>query len=342
MKRITKLLRKDLRQFSEYSSARSINSSDNFINLDANENPYQPYRSVLPLNRYPACQPIVLLKLLSKLYGVKNTELLLTRGADEGIDLLIEAFTEIGEVVVITPPTFSYYKTSAELRKAKVIQIPLNKRWQPDIQKITAVKNCKLLFLCSPSNPLGNTIPLKTISTLASKLKDSLIIVDEAYIEYSNTPTAISLLNGNPNIVVLRTLSKYYALAGARIGSVIANCELVAILKKVIAPYPIPSTTIQAVSLALSPQGLLYAKKNYIELMKEKERVYQSLKERQIFDKLINTQTNFLLAFSKKSPQIYEQLKAAGILVRCFPELNALRISIGSPSENEQLLRSFL
>jgi len=190
----------------------------NALHLDANENPYAPPPVVGAscFNRYPAQQPPALINRLAGLYGVSTQQLMVGRGADEGIECLLRAFCEAGEDSILTcSPTFGYYKTCADVQGAGIVDVPLNDSYQwdvPGIKKAAKPKSVKMVFLCSPNNPTGNSLTRDVILDICSSLSQTLIVVDEAYIEFSNQNSLADKIGETENLVVLRTLSKAYAL----------------------------------------------------------------------------------------------------------------------------------
>lgn len=246
---VLNLVREDLREFAGYASARRANVTGN-IWLNANESPWvNDTDNGLNLNRYPEPQPQALAKRLAELYGVEAACLMITRGSDEGIDLLVRAFCKAGaEGILIAPPTFGMYAVCARVQNAKVIEVPLiddEKQWRYDLalalEKISQ-ELIKLIFVCTPANPTGQSTSLDEIRQLAAAAEDrAIVVVDEAYSEFNETPSAISLLGEFENIVVLRTLSKAYAMAATRVGVVMAQANIIQVLRNICAPYPVPT-----------------------------------------------------------------------------------------------------
>ncbi|HEY0503680.1 MAG TPA: aminotransferase class I/II-fold pyridoxal phosphate-dependent enzyme, partial [Lysobacter sp.] len=234
------LVREDLRDFAGYRSARS-DRLEGRVWLNANESPWaNPGDADGRLRRYPDPQPQRLRDALASLYGCTPEQLLAGRGSDEGIDLLVRAVCRPGQdAILVTPPTFGMYAVSARLHGTRVVEVPLRDRdgrWSCDFAAIgdAALANgARVVFLCSPGNPGGALLPLDDIAALAARLADAaLVVVDEAYLEFAEAPSAIGLIATQRNVAVLRTLSKAHALAAARIGSVIADAELVDVLRR--------------------------------------------------------------------------------------------------------------
>lgn len=345
------LIRPDLRSLAAYSSAR--NESGAFIPsiaIDANENPWPPFGPIAALgklNRYPEPQPKELLGRLSALWGVAVESILVGRGSDEAIDVLLRIFCEAGkDQILICPPTFGMYKVYAAVQGAEVLKVPLNKDWQLDIPAIlkTSTDRTKLIFIPSPNAPMGHMMNRKDILDLCRERNEkSLIVVDEAYIEYTDQPEGLrEELKNFPNLVILRTLSKSHALAGERIGVAIAMPEIIDSLKKVIAPYPLPQSSIRAALDALSPNGLVELAERRRILVYERERLRKLLPQSPMVVSLFPSVANFLLIQTKDGKAFMQTLKQFGILARDrhsdIP--NTVRISIGTPEENDIVLKA--
>lgn len=342
-----KLIRKDLCVFNAYSSARSLNLEGD-IWLNANELPYD--LSEQGFNRYPDPQPKELVNALAALYHVDQEEILVTRGSDEGIDLLVRLFcTYQQDAIMAFKPTFGMYQVSARLQGVAYFEYALDptNEFALDIddllKEINKKPNVKLLFVCSPNNPTGNSIALKDIESLCLSLVDKvMIIVDEAYIEFSGMQSATSLIKKYDNLVVLRTLSKAYALAAERVGSVITNAALVNLVKKIIAPYPIALSVAQNAVAALQSTRLALVKSKMLEAVSERTRLFQYLQSSSLVNKVYPSQANFLLVQFKVD--IFDQLCQAGIVVRSmakvFNDATMLRISIGTVEEINSLINA--
>ncbi|HEX7325172.1 MAG TPA: aminotransferase class I/II-fold pyridoxal phosphate-dependent enzyme, partial [Rhodanobacteraceae bacterium] len=231
------LARPEIRALAAYSSAR-MEARGGSICLNANESPWPPFGSSANWNRYPDAQPAALVQRLADLYAVKPDEVLVGRGSDEGIDLLVRAFcTAYRDAILISPPTFGMYAVCARAQGAGVIEVPLRRDFSVDTDALLAAITpaVKLVFVCAPNNPTGAAVARGTILRLAAALDGrALLVVDEAYVEFA-APKADSVATAiarHPNLVVLRTLSKAYALAGVRIGALLAAAPIVALLRK--------------------------------------------------------------------------------------------------------------
>ncbi len=223
------LARPELLVLKPYSSAR-MEAGKAAVMLNANESPYAPFAGdALALNRYPDPQPAALLDQLGRAYGLDAGQIFVGRGSDEAIDLLVRAFCRAGrDAVLISPPTFGMYAVAAGVQDAAVVAVPLQSErdFALDVDGVlnaARVYPVKLVFVCTPNNPTGGSVPIGQITGLATALAGrALVVVDEAYAEFADTPSVTSLLDQHPNLVVLRTLSKAYGLAGARLGVLIA------------------------------------------------------------------------------------------------------------------------
>lgn len=316
--------------------------------MHANEMPWraQGDNSAAGLNRYPEPQPHALVERMASLYGVPPANVLVGRGSDEAIDLLVRAFCRAGEDnVVITPPTFGFYKVAARVQGAGVIEVPLLPGdFALDVPAVLeAASRAKIVFLCSPNNPTGNLLDEAALLRTCHELKDrALVCVDEAYLEFTNRASLAARLEELPNLVVLRTLSKAYALAGARLGTLIASEDVVGLLKRIIPPYAIPASTIeQVLALTEAPQRAMAAAR-IRTLVEEREQAVARLARMECVINVYRSDANFLLAEFRDAGRALEAGKAAGLLVRDFsraPGLTScLRISIGTPAQNERLL----
>ena len=330
-----------------YSSAR-MEARDAAIMLNANESPWAPVGSAETLlNRYPDPQPPALRARLAELYSVSPAQVLIGRGSDEAIDLVVRAFCREGrDVIAITPPTFGMYAVAARTQGASVIEVPLTANFQIDVDELLAriTKNTKLVFVCTPNNPTGAMVPLASVARVADALRHrALVVVDEAYFEFAQaTVSAISLLAQYDNIAVLRTLSKAYALAGARVGALIANAEIVALLRRIQAPYPLPTACVDAALAALTPAAIDQSQVRIALLLRERERLVAALPSAAGVVAIHPSSANFLCVRFEDAADVYKRLLDLGIVVRDvsrYPGLtDCLRITVGTPAENTALL----
>jgi len=345
MSLVNNLARPEILALQAYSSARSIAADDGVL-LNANENPWPPASDHgLALNRYPDPQPPALVQALARLYGVRTTQLLLTRGSDEGIDLLVRAFCAAGhDSVAICPPCFGMYEIAARIQGATILRYPLAEanQFAPDFRALGQTP-AKLVFLCSPNNPTGNLLSRDRLLDLAIRLDDrALVVIDEAYIEFAENESMTALIDEYPNVVVLRTLSKAWAMAGARLGSVVANPEVIALLRKIIPPYPVPKPTVQMALNTLSEANQIRMREQVDLLTAERQRVAQRLSRLSMIKTLFASSANFLLVRVADAPALVNAARDQGILLRDQSRQPGLqgcvRISIGDPQENDTLL----
>ncbi len=352
MKWFTSLIREDLLSIPVYSSA--IVEAGGYvppIKIDANESPWPPFGSLSKLckpNRYiEDQQPPELLQRLAIEWGVTPDQIMLGRGSDEGIDVLIRLLCNAREdSIIICPPTFAMYNHSALLQGAGVVKVPLNDKWQLDVAGITKAltPKTKLVFFPSPHAPMGHLMNrADVLAVIKACHEKALVVVDEAYAAYSSEPEGlIPELKNYTNLVVLRTLSKAYALAGERIGGVIAHPEIIARLRAILAPYPLPQSSVRAALDALSPNGLVDGAQHRAILISERKRLAQLLLKSPFVESIFPSDANFLLVKVKDPKQVLETLKRAGILARnrssAIP--NTIRFSISTPDENDLVLRA--
>jgi histidinol-phosphate aminotransferase len=350
MSPIAALLRPDLRDFAGYSSARAVNWRGE-VWLNANEAPLPS--AIDPedaLRRYPAPQPIALREALAALYGVAAECVLLGRGSDEAIDLLVRALCRPErDAVLITPPVFGMYAVCARVHGARLIEVPLiegDTDFFVDYDSLATralAEGAKLVFLCAPGNPAGGVPAAAWVLDLARRLAGhALVVVDEAYIEFADVPSIARHLGTVRNLAVLRTLSKAHALAGLRIGCLLADAELVNLLRRCQAPYPIPAPC-AAMALSALTEPALAATRARIDLVRrERARLASALAALPAVRRVYPPQGNFLLARFVDAETAFAALLAAGIVVReqrALPSLaDALRIAIGTPAENARVL----
>ncbi len=321
-----------------------------FERLHANELPWRAEtdRTSAGLNRYPEPHPHELAARLAELYGVRADQLLPGRGSDESIDLVVRGFCRAGvDNVIICPPTFGMYSVAARIQGAEVREVPL--RPERDFALDTAAvlaacdANTRIVFLCTPNNPTGNALDPAAIEKLLVALSGkSLVVVDEAYIEFSGDRSLVNSLDRFPNLVVLRTLSKAYGLAGARVGSLIADAAIVALLGKVIPPYSIPQLTIEAVFATLAAPQLAIQRERVAQVRDERERLRAALATARGVRKVWPSVANFLLVDFDAAEAALEAARRAKLLIRDMRSVSphSLRISVGTPEQNDRLIRS--
>ncbi|MDP3560989.1 MAG: histidinol-phosphate transaminase [Legionellaceae bacterium] len=338
-----KLARKSIQRLIPYSSART-ESMHKGMRLDANENPF--WREDV-LNRYPDPQPALLRQRLADMYGVKSSQLLMTRGSDEGIDLLTRVFCEANEdAILITPPTYGMYEVAANIQGVRIIRVPLEKDSGFALNKETILNQrnstIKLIFLCSPNNPTGNILNSDDVITLCKALQNqALVVLDEAYIEFSTTSSLSHLVSQYPNLVVLRTLSKAFGLAGARLGALIADPNIIELLLKVIAPYPIPVPVERVAMNALSIENQAVVCSQIQSIRRERDKLQDFLTTLFSVEYVYPSQANFLLVKVNDASAWMDTCKAHEIIIRSRVNLhglqNCVRITIGTSQENKRL-----
>lgn len=343
------LARPHLRGLKPYSSARSL-AAEADVFLDANESPRVLYAASAGLNRYPAPQPPALVREAARYYAAPAARVLVTRGADEGIDLLVRAFVAPGrEEILIAPPTYGVYAIAARLHDCGVREVPLDaaRGFALDAKAALAAVRAhpvKLVFVCSPNNPTANAVPLAAIEELAAGLAGrALLVVDEAYLEFSGLPSAVPLIARHPHVVVLKTLSKAWGLAGARCGFMLADESVVELMQAVRAPYPISGAAAQAVAAVFNAAGEAAMRLSVGAIVSERARLERGLRRLKRVETVYPSAANFVLARLKGKDALFAALKTQGILVRdrgTEPGLEGcVRVTVGLPEENDALLK---
>jgi histidinol-phosphate aminotransferase len=347
------LVREDLRGFGGYASARRSEATGS-IWLNANESPWpNPADTAAPAcHRYPEPQPTALRGALADLYGVAPEQLLIGRGSDEAIDLLVRACCRPQhDAIAIAPPVFGMYAVCARLQGARLIELPL--RDSPNgfvcdleaLAEATLAAQARLVFLCSPANPTGQSLRPREVLDLVERLSGrALVVVDEASVEFSDETSLAAEVAGTPGLAVLRTLSKAHALAGARIGCLIAAPELIDVLRNCQAPYPLPLPSVQLALQALAPGALAQTRMRVSEIRNQRARLQHELASLSGVVRVYASQGNYLLVRFADPDAVLRRLREAGIVVRDMrsaPQLgDALRLSVGSADENSALLQA--
>lgn len=332
------LVRRNIRELKPYSSARDEFSGEAAVFLDANENPYPS-----PFNRYPDPLQKKLKQRISELKGVPTERIFLGNGSDEAIDLIIRAFCEpSADAILIPEPTYGMYAVCADVNNVSVRRVALTNNFQLDVAAVLdhADPAVKVIFLCSPNNPSGNLLDRDTILRIARDFR-GLVVVDEAYIDFAFTESLTRRLDDNPNLVVLQTLSKAWGLAGLRLGMCFGSPLIVDVLNKIKYPYNISSLTQQYALEALKEEQ---RKEAWVrEILNERTTLTASLKELSIVRQIHPSDANFVLVRVDDAPLIYRKLMEQGTIVRDRSRVtlceNCLRITVGTPAENEILIR---
>lgn len=334
---LEKLVRKNVLKLKPYSSARDEFQGNASVFLDANENPNQS-----PFNRYPDPHQIKLKEKLSVIKGIPVNQIFLGNGSDEPIDLLIRAFCEPGiDKVLIPQPTYGMYTVSAEINNIEIKTIRLTPEFDIDLNTLSEAwdDHTKLIFLCSPNNPSGNLLDPEKIKSVLHQFQ-GIVVVDEAYIDFTNYPGFVPLLSTYPNLVVLQTLSKAWGLAAIRLGMCFASKEIIAVLNKIKPPYNI---SILSQQTALEELHFEVRKNRWVsEIITEREKLRESLGKLKTVEKVYPSDANFLLVKIREARKVYEGLVKKGIIVRDRSNVilceDCLRITVGTPQENQILL----
>ncbi|MGH7546511.1 MAG: histidinol-phosphate transaminase [Gemmatimonadota bacterium] len=331
-------VRPHVRRVEPYTAARHLYREGLF--LDANEN---PYGSLAPehgadLNRYPDPTCGELRRPLAEWLAVEPERIWIGNGSDEGLDRIVRAFVEPGEPVVIAEPTYAMYRIVAETHGARIRNAALDDAFDVDPEALLAVAGgAKAVFLCSPNNPTGNALGADRVTRLAEAF-DGLVVVDEAYVEFSERPSLASRTREHRNLVVLRTFSKAWGLAGARVGYLVADPEVVGYLNRVSLPYPLSVTSLRAAAAALTRVDEMEAKR--ARILAERTRLAARLAA--MGYRVFPSQANFLLVRVPAAREVYRRLAGEfGIIVRDrsrLPRLeDCLRVSVGRPKDTERL-----
>lgn len=336
---INKIARKNILSLKPYSSARDEFKGKADVYLDANENPFDT-----KFNRYPDPMQWEVKKILSQIKRVPADHIILGNGSDEIIDLLIRSFCEPNQdEIIILPPTYGMYEVYANINQVNIKEVSLNSSFDLVAEKVLdQVTECtKIIFLCSPNNPSGNLLDIAAVKSVLQNF-NGLVVLDEAYIDFSDMESWANFLDLYPNLFVMQTLSKAWGLAGIRLGMGFSNLEIINLLNKVKPPYNISALTQEKAIEALHCED----QKNDIVglLLQEREKLVNALNELDKVAKTYPTDANFVLVKIKNATAIYEQLIAQGIVVRNRSNVqlcdDCLRITVGIPDENKKLIEA--
>ena len=332
------ITRENVKGLNPYSSARDeyVSDGSTMVFLDANENPFEN-----GVNRYPDPQQRGLKSILADQKGIKEENILLGNGSDEVLDLLFRAFCEPKQDNVITlPPTYGMYKVLSGINMVENREVLLTDDFQPNVIDIKkAIDNStKLLFICSPNNPTGNSFSTKTIEKLLNSF-NGLVVIDEAYIDFSSEESWVSKLADYPNLIITQTLSKAYGMAGIRLGICIASAEIIAVVNKIKPPYNVNQLTQErATDRVLDKEAV---KKEINEILSERAKLIDALETVSFVETIHHTDANFVLAKVDDATLRYNQLLAKGVVVRNRTTQplceNTLRFTVGSSEENKIL-----
>lgn len=353
MSTVLDLARPELRQIAPYVPG---DYAADTLRLNANESPWRAPgdETERGLNRYPPPRPTVLTERLGAYYGVPESELLVTRGSSEAIDVLIRTFCAAGrDGVVICPPTFDMYRLYAEIQGARLMRVPLlrsddlDEDFRLDVDGIAASidQGARLVFICSPNNPTGSSVDPADIERICAAADGrAVVVVDEAYSEFSSQPSARPLQSRFEHLVLLRTLSKFVSLAGVRCGAIIAAAPIIEFLGRVLPPYTFPTPSIELVSHALDDSSLSVSTERVQILRRERDRLSAALSALPDVETVWPSDANFVFLKARDCQNFVSRAHDAGILVRIFandPSLaDCVRITVGRPEDNDRLLEA--
>jgi histidinol-phosphate aminotransferase len=335
---IKELVRPNILKMKPYSSARHEFKGAAHVFLDANENPYNN-----GLNRYPDPLAMAVKLELAKIKGVQPENIFIGNGSDEVIDVLIRIFCEprIDNIVTL-PPTYGMYEVSAETSDVAILKINLTADFQLKIDEILRGVNShsKILFICNPNNPTGNSIEMDGILTLLNHFK-GIVVIDEAYIDFSKQPSFIEQLDNYPNLVVMQTFSKAWGLAAIRCGMAFASTEIIDLMNKVKPPYNVNELTQQTALKAL--KNKVKKEKAVKEILYEREKLVERLRQFTFVQHIYPSEANFILVKVAQPNEMYHWLSTNGVVVRNRTNVvlceGCLRLTVGTPTENETLLK---
>ena len=341
---INNLVRANVKVLKPYSSARDeFEDFDtaNMVFLDANENPYQN-----GVNRYPDPQQNSVKAVLAKNKGLNTNQILLGNGSDEVLDLLFRAFCEPKEDNVISlPPTYGMYGVLANINDVEHKEIVLSESFQPRVEAIleAVTPNTKIIFLCSPNNPTGNSFTTESVTTLLEKF-NGFVVIDEAYIDFSYKASWLAKLDQYPNLIITQTLSKAYGLAGIRLGICYGSADVIAILNKIKPPYNVNELTQQRALERLKDQAKI--DNEITSIIEQRESLLKVLNEVSFVEKIYPSEANFILAKVDDANKRYDELIAKGIVIRNRTTQplceNCLRFTIGTEEENKKLIDALM
>lgn len=341
---INNLVRENVKQLKPYSSARDefedFDTAD-MVFLDANENPFDN-----GVNRYPDPQQSNVKVVLAKQKNVQPNQILLGNGSDEVLDLLFRAFCEPKvDNIISLPPTYGMYSVLSNINTVENREVLLSEDFQPQVEKILSAvdKNTKMIFLCSPNNPTGNSFSTESVTDLLERF-DGFVVIDEAYIDFSDKPSWLAKLDQYPNLIITQTLSKAYGLAGIRLGICYASAEVIAVLNKIKPPYNVNELTQQRALERLKDQSKI--NNEIISIIAQREVLLQVLDKVSFVNKIYPTEANFILVKVDDANKRYDELIAKGIVIRNRTTQplceNCLRFTIGTEEENKKLMEALL
>ncbi|OUL62640.1 histidinol-phosphate transaminase [Flavobacterium sp. AJR] len=339
---INTLVRENVKILKPYSSARDefedFDTAD-MVFLDANENPFEN-----GVNRYPDPQQNNVKQVLAKQKGINLNQILLGNGSDEVLDLLFRAFCEPKKDNIISlPPTYGMYSVLANINDVENKEVLLSEDFQPKVDQILEAvdANTKILFLCSPNNPTGNSFSDESVVALLQNFK-GLVVIDEAYIDFSKKESWINELDEYPNLVITQTLSKAYGLAGIRLGICYASAAVISVLNKIKPPYNVNELTQQRAGLRLKETAKINTE--IAAIIAQREQLLKVLLNVKFVEKIYPTEANFILVKVDDANKRYDELIAKGIVIRNRTTQplceNCLRLTIGTEAENKKLIEA--
>lgn len=340
---LNSLLRPHIAKLQPYTSARDEYTGKEGVFLDANENPFGSITD-RDFNRYPDPYQSSLKEEIAKIKAVRSSQIFLGNGSDEAIDLLYRAFCNPGkDNVILLPPTYGMYEVSANINDVEIRKVPLTVDFQLQPEKIinAADDNSKILFICSPNNPSANKVTRKDVLFLLEKFK-GLVVVDEAYIDFSDEPSFTTELENFPNLLVMQTFSKAWGLASLRLGMAFASEEIMRILNKIKPPYNISGLTQETVLAAIANKSKVDTMIR--EILEEREFLRSELEKFPFVQKIHPSHANFLLVKVPHASQVYDDLIREKVIVRNRAKVllceDCLRITVGTREENEKFLEA--
>ncbi|THA08936.1 histidinol-phosphate transaminase [Rodentibacter pneumotropicus] len=344
---INHLSRKNIQALTPYQSARRLGGKGD-IWLNANEYPISPNFDLInhTFNRYPEPQPQVVVEGYAAYAGVSLDNVLVSRGGDESIELIIRAFCEADDNVMYCPPTYGMYAVSAETCGIACKTVPLTGDFQLNLVEIERqLDGVKVVFVCSPNNPTGNLIKHSDLLALLQMTAGrAIVVVDEAYIEFCPEAIMATELANYPHLAIIRTLSKAFALAGLRCGFTLANAELIQVLQKVIAPYPLPVPVSDIAAQALQPQGLIQMQRSVAELLSNRADLQKKLENLPLVEQVYPSEANYFLVKFNDGQKVFRTLWEQGIILRdqhnALNLQNCIRITVGTKAENDKVLEA--
>lgn len=331
------LIRSNIRSLTAYSSARDEYSGKEGIFLDANENPFGS------LNRYPDPYQQKLKRKLVQMKKLDSSQIFVGNGSDEVVDLAFRIFCEPGKDKALSfSPSYGMYEVSAAINNVELMKLPLTNDFQLDLQNIKPFlkdKNIKLVFICSPNNPTGNMMEQDDIEFILKNFR-GMVMIDEAYIDFAQSPSLISLIQSYPNLIVSQTMSKAWGLAAARIGMAFANKGIIHFFNKAKPPYNVSGLNQEAALNALSKVAVF--KERITQILEERKKLEIELGKLAIVKKIYPSDANFVLLEVQNADLLYEKLRAEKIVIRnrTHQVKNCVRITVGTPAENQRLLNA--